>query len=425
MRHGCYKGGLKSLNWFQIYYIIIVLINNGYDQSIAYSSPSLTKCLHSNKSWINRRNLIFHRLHRHPSHEKQYLTSMTNTSQDSNINDISNQQQQIEESTNKSKDTFRKLQKPTMQRGSNYGQDNNSTIPQPSEVANKLGVKPTKEASAKEWQRAWKFLKRMLPILHCLDRCKPPDSSLNLACMWWKALSGNDKSSPVYDNGLSYDILPSGFRLLVNKRLCRFYPRLHHANVELRTAFLDRAIRQIIDNDVPKGRKIRLVCLGAGYDLRSIKLLERKWVDEAFELDLQQVVEAKEKLIGEKRLLLRRPWLRDIKMPKLIPSDLNDIEKLRVQLKEILSRGNIDDYHTIFVFEGVMIYLNDGIPSSLLNVTSSVLNDQNIEGSLCFADRLENIPGGDYDLGITELLRNGWSVQEWCPKPGKFCFFCQ
>jgi hypothetical protein len=349
-------------------------------------------------------------------HNSKIISTRTRQSQrnsNKNIND---------NATNDTNDTFKKLSKPNLKRGSNYGQDKNSTIPHPTEVASKLGVKPTKEASAKEWQRAWKLLKRLLPLLHIFDKCKPPDSSLNLACMWWKAISGNDRSSSVCDNGLSYDILPSGFRTLVNRFFCRFYPRLHHANVELRTAFLDNAIKQIVDNDVKKGKKIRLICLGAGYDLRSIKLLERKWVDEAFELDLKQVVEAKQKLIGPTRLLKRRPWLKDIRMPTLIPSDLNNIDKVREQLKAVLEMKNndtgIDDYHTIFVFEGVMIYLKEGIPSALLNATSSALKDANVDGSLCFADRLENIPGGDLDLGTDELSRNGWKLSHWCPKPG-------
>jgi hypothetical protein len=380
------------LCWVQL----ILLLSTSLDCSIAYSSPFPTR---------------FFKHHQHNSKSIRQTPSKPLTVKNIDVDD-SQQRNRSEEAS------FKSLKQPTLQRGSNYGEQNNSTIPQPSEVAKKLGVKPTKEASAKEWQNAWKFLKRLLPILHRFDSCKPPDSSLNLACMWWKALSGNDESSPVYDNGLSYDILPSGFRLLVQKRLCRFYPRLHHGNVELRTAFLDGAIKQIIDNDIQKGKKIRLICLGAGYDLRTIKLLERKWIDEAFELDLEQVVDAKRKLIGEKRLLSRRPWLSIIRMPVLIPSNLNDVEKVRMQLKEILLNGDSNEYHNIFVFEGVMIYLDEGVPSSLLKITSEVLKESKANGSLCFADRLENIPGGDYDIGRKELNRNGWSIQEWCPKPG-------
>ena len=54
------------------------------------------------------------------------------------------------------------------------------------------------------------------------------------ACLWWKALSGNDITSPVYDRELSYDLLPPVTRWMVSPRVCRWYPRLHHANVEIR-----------------------------------------------------------------------------------------------------------------------------------------------------------------------------------------------
>mmetsp|Transcript_57788 Transcript_57788/g.67456 ORF Transcript_57788/g.67456 Transcript_57788/m.67456 type:complete len:84 (+) Transcript_57788:529-780(+) len=65
-----------------------------------------------------------------------------------------------------------------------------------------------------------------------------------------------------------------------------------------------------------------------------------------------------------------------------------------------------------------MIYLNEGVPSTLLNVTSDLLNQLNLPRSLVFADRLENIPGGDEALGIEELQRNRWKLKDWCPKPG-------
>eukprot|EP00587_Corethron_hystrix_P000599 CAMPEP_0113300352 /NCGR_PEP_ID=MMETSP0010_2-20120614/2018_1 /TAXON_ID=216773 ORGANISM="Corethron hystrix, Strain 308" /NCGR_SAMPLE_ID=MMETSP0010_2 /ASSEMBLY_ACC=CAM_ASM_000155 /LENGTH=375 /DNA_ID=CAMNT_0000153763 /DNA_START=494 /DNA_END=1618 /DNA_ORIENTATION=+ /assembly_acc=CAM_ASM_000155 len=319
---------------------------------------------------------------------------------------------------------FKNISQPNLVRGDRY-RDANSTIPSPKVIAESLGVKPTKEASAKTWQRAWKIHKRMLPLLHSTDNCKPPDSSLNLACMWWKSLSGNDKSSPVYDNGLAYDLLPSGWRKIV--RLRRLYPRLHHANVEMRTAYLDSQINEIVQNvrgqnneDGGESKRIRLICMGAGYDTRGVKMLERNTVDEVIELDLTEVVRGKERLFD--RLRERRPWLKDLTMPTPIPSDFNDVGNLRKKLDAILKDNNntekITNWHTIFTFEGVMIYLDDGVPSSLLSVTSNVLNENNLDGSLCFADRLENVPGGDFDLGAKELKKNGWIIKDWCPKPG-------
>ena len=308
-------------------------------------------------------------------------------------------------------------------RGNAYGEGNNSTIPTPLEAARAVGVVPTMEASQKTWQRAWRLHKALLPLLHKFDSCCPPNSSLNLACLWWKAIAGNDPKSPAYDNGLSHDLLPRGTRFIVSKRLRRFYPRLHHANVEIRTAFLDKSITNTISTVKKSDEKIkiRLICLGAGYDLRSIKFLERNLVDEAIEIDLNDVILAKKKLIGPKRLLRRRPWLKQTQMPTFIPGDLNEIQDLKNILNGVLAHKKEDTstkWHNIFVFEAVMIYLNEGVPSSLLNLTSTVLKENGVSGSLCFADRLENIPGGDEVLGRIEMGKNGWILNQWCPKPG-------
>lgn len=97
----------------------------------------------------------------------------------------------------------------------------------------------------------------------------------------------------MYDDSLAYDLLPRGSRVLVGKRLRKFYPRLHHANVEIRTAYLDQSVTRIIDEihatKEPRAR-IRLISLGAGYDVRSIKFRERGLVVQAIELDLPEVI---------------------------------------------------------------------------------------------------------------------------------------
>ena len=321
----------------------------------------------------------------------------------------------------------RQLKRPNEIRGSNrYGSANNSTILSPEEAAAAVGVKPANpRATKKTWQRAWRLHKRMLPILHAFDRNKPPDSSLSLAVLWWKALSGNDKSSPAYDDGLSYDLLPRGSRAVVSKRLRRFYPRLHHANVEIRTAYLDRAIANVV-NEVRKEdttKRIRLIMLGCGYDIRSLKLRQRGFIDEAVEFDLPDVVEAKKKLFDNRLLRRRRRrGMTNQDLPKMMPIDLNQLDDVRKKLEGIVTRGDDKSawkqYHNIFVFEGVMIYLDDGVPSALLGICSDVLNKHGLDGSLCFADRLERIPEGNIDDGIVELNRNGWELVEWLPKPG-------
>ena len=168
--------------------------------------------------------------------------------------------------------------------------------------------------------------------------------------------------------------------------------------------------------------KVRLISLGAGYDIRSIKLMERKQIDEAIELDLPEVVEAKTKLFTKRLLKRRRSSLAQSDLPTLISVDLNKIDGIdgvRKQLEGIVCNGSAGEiWHNIFVFEGVMIYLDKEVPSALLRTCSDVLNRNGMQGSLCFADRLENVPEGDRKYAEEEMARNGWQLNDWLPKPG-------
>ena len=215
-------------------------------------------------------------------------------------------------------------------------------------------------------------------------------------------------------------------------------------------------------------KKIRLIVMGGGYDTRSIKLLERsllqntdiphydlllkqkrqtrtRWwnrrqqkpplnnafdnitsIDydlECFELDLPEVVRAKTQLL-QTRLFKRRPWLQDIQSdyPKLIPVDFNNLNDTRNALEGIIlsdDTGNTN-VHNIIIFEGVMIYLDEGVPHALLDICSGILNKRKSQSSsyLCFADRLENIPGGDEGAANLEMKSTGWKLIDWLPKPG-------
>ena len=313
------------------------------------------------------------------------------------------------------------LQRP---RGYTYGTQNNSTILTAIDAAAAVGVKPpASNVSARRWKWAYMIQKYATPLLHVFDRYKPPNSSLNVYCMWWKALSGNDKSSPVYDNELSYDLLPRVSRQII-KWFSKLFPRLHHANVEIRTAFLDQAITNCVIEERNRSKdqvKFRLVTFGAGYDIRSIKLKERGLIDEAIELDLPNVVDAKQLLLSSNRFKRRRPTTTQLHLPKqFYRVDLNNVTSVQTILDDIISieTGKGERYHTIFVFEAVLIYLNDGIPHSLLQVCSNALRTNKVEGSLCFADRLENVPGGNYTLAMNEMTSTGWSLVQWLPKPG-------
>ncbi|KAL9186738.1 hypothetical protein ACHAXT_010458 [Thalassiosira profunda] len=319
----------------------------------------------------------------------------------------------------------------------------------------------------------------MRAVLHRCDRCRPTDSKLALACLWWKAIAGNDVRSPVYDYQLSYDLLPPATRWFVGRRVRRWYPRLHHANVEIRTAYLDKSLANVINTIMRDGEttkdttKIRLIVMGGGYDTRSFKLMERSLANdestphidllrrkrqiqqprrwrrmlrrnrappqnafdnitsldfelECHELDLPVVVKAKRQLLRD-RLFRRRPWLRELTdYPRLVEADFNDLDATRRALEGIL-RANDDDgsaVHNVILFEGVMIYLDEGTPHALLQLCSEVLNehgqalDRSSSSYLCFADRLENIPDGDEDAANAEMESTGWELVDWLSKPG-------
>lgn len=146
---------------------------------------------------------------------------------------------------------------------------------------------------------------------------------------------------------------------------------------------------------------------------------------EIYELDLPTVVEAKRKLL-DSRLFRRRPWLQGLssEFPKLIPVDFNDVNATRAVLESIVlsdhEQQQQQPVENIILFEGVMIYLDPGIPHALLALCSDVLlrNASSEGGHLCFADRLDNIPGGDEDLARVEMESTGWKLEDWLSKPG-------
>lgn len=298
-----------------------------------------------------------------------------------------------------------------------YGLKNNSTIPNPIEVAAIVGVKPCMEAPALVWKVAWRGHGAVLPILHFRDKAKPRDSKYSLKVLWCKAIASMDRASKVFDEKWTYDTLPSVSRWILRLLPARLFPRLHHANIEARTAYLNKIIQEEIDR-VPHNTTIRLISLGAGYDIRCSRLLSQysERPIEAFELDLPTVVESKEQIMT--RLSRRRSNTRH---PTLIPMDLNDVDgAVKDTLEDLVASEASQPAHTIFISEGVMIYLNQGVPSSLCKLLRNTVVSPNKKNtaSFCFADRLENVPGGNIDAARAELGAAGWKLIDFCPKPG-------
>ena len=195
-------------------------------------------------------------------------------------------------------------------------------------MAAKFNLKPHSNAPRWVWTWAWRGHGLLLPLLHLRDRA--PDRSKSLKVIWNKALASLDTDSPVFDNRWTYDLLPWS-RWLLRIAPQRF-PRLHHANIEIRTVYLNQQIDRVVAG-LPEGTKVRLVSLGAGYDARVSRLLTQGVVQQGYELDLPEVVASKAKMY--QRLVERRAN-ETVVLPEVLETDLNDISGVRQVLRRIL-----------------------------------------------------------------------------------------
>jgi O-methyltransferase involved in polyketide biosynthesis len=274
------------------------------------------------------------------------------------------------------------------------------------QVFQKFGVRPPLEVPPLVWKLAYRLQLASLRLLHAWDKLKPPNSSLSLHIIWWKALM----RLPAAD--WSYDLLPSYTRWVA--KLKAFFPPLHHSNIELRTVFLDNRTAAAA---VAAPGKIRLVVLGAGYDLRSLRFLENGLVEEAFELDLAQVIDAKNVLLSSQRFKDRRPNCR--RFPHTVAVDLNDIENTRKILTPLLKKSSDEGRNTftIFLLEGILVHLQRGSSSQVLRLLRSCCESES--GCLIFADRIEGVDNRSLDLGRTILAEAGWNLTEFLASPTK------
>lgn len=323
----------------------------------------------------------------------------------------------------------------------------------------------------------WRQRVPILRILHWKDPWTPVDSCINLECLWWKVLSTTNPSSPCYEGSPSsghsytYDLLPRPSRRFITS-LRRFHPRWIHALLEVRMAYLNQAIQaermQVNDNDNSNSNStmtgLRVISLGAGYDVRSIRLLNEEesstpatgnsdkqpsLILECFEFDLPATIDSKQQLI-EQRLLKRQPKRRrqqimkkqergrdrkeemtpstQLKLPTMIGLDLNDTVELQRQLQQIFRKKDKEEidnqYHTIFVVEGVLMYLDEGKAAAVLQACADAARNSSGESSssassasLCFADRLFDRNDCDPIPLRDDLARTGWKLHEWAPNP--------
>lgn len=275
---------------------------------------------------------------------------------------------------------------------------------------------------------SWKLHGRLLPFLHFRQgKSCPPDVFVNLRVLWNKALTSLDLRSPANESEFgypTYHLLPKISRWILFKATpIKLYPRWMHANIELRTVYLDMCMEREISEVLGRGEVagIEVVILGGGYDTRSIKtLLRYPDVERVYELDLPQVVQSKEMLM--KRMYEQLPEVASTQTSlQFLPVDLNDLDQVQAILHKI-SQVQLKGTHTIVVSEAVLLYLKDEIPMKLLNLCREIFR---VNISWLLVDNLKEITKENGET-LAESRRNaedymgkhGWQVIEWLIKPG-------
>jgi hypothetical protein len=290
------------------------------------------------------------------------------------------------------------------------------------------------------WKLAYRIqIRLVLPILHMFDDIELPNSSLCLPIMWWKALlrkSGTSSSNPDDDPAAwAHDLLPPSSRWIV-RYFRNFFPPLHHQNIQLRTNFLDSRIKAMAA--ASKQKRIRLVILGAGYDLRTLRFLKQDIVQQAIEVDLDYIIEAKKILLDSSRFQRSRP---NCRLPQMAAVDLNNIDHSNITLSKLLLSQNHDEYEdnigiegnddtaniddddnddifNIFLLEGILVHLEAGTSSEILKILRSVC-EQDSNGCLIFCDRIQGVDDQRLDLAQKVLAESGWDLIEFLSTPTK------
>jgi len=286
------------------------------------------------------------------------------------------------------------------------------------EAFRNFGVqRPAWKAPPFVWKWAHRLFMKILPLLHAFEDKNypiPPESSLCLPILWWKALLHRTNPSA---GAWAYDLLPSKTRWIA--RFKWFFPPLHHKNVQLRTTFLDDRASTIATQARSDGfTNIRLVVLGAGYDLRSLRFLEKGIVDEAIELDLPNVIDAKKALLNSSIFQRRRPSCK--KFPVMVGADLNDDVATKETLGRLLlpKEDPIERTFTIFLLEGVLVHLESGSTQKILRLLRDLsFNEES--SCLVFCDYIRGVTNRSLHLAQEVLHKTGWELSEFLATPTK------
>ena len=191
-------------------------------------------------------------------------------------------------------------------------------------------------------------------------------------------------------------------------QLWRVFPRWMHANIELRSAYLQTALEKVLSSHQSLQKEDELhtcvIVLGGGYDPRGAKLFTNySNVECVYELDLPEAVDSK------RRLLLRAGFdvlLEENDKPtanrgvRLEGVDLNDddgvdrvLDQIRDELLSHSKNGPSNKWRVLLISEALLLYLDPGKAEHILKGISERFGGNNTNSSfqgatVVFADRL-------------------------------------
>ena len=265
------------------------------------------------------------------------------------------------------------------------------------------------------WSFAWKLQTFILPLLHYFDKCASTDSFVNLPVLWWKAIASNNIFSRLYDQKVTYDLLPSITRLIVSFPFCLLYPKLHHQNIAMRTLYLDQMIDNLLlvntssssSSPASVSVPVTIINLGSGFDPRALRyaLLPihsntlKNSIKAWIEFDLPSVIQQKRCIL--ERFLTRRPTFPRSLLPTLFETDLNNVTQTVQQLDSALSSTHKRLPSTptptqqqrqcgriILVTEASLFYTNQSTVPALLQQCLHTASLYFHDVKYCFVDRL-------------------------------------
>lgn len=191
------------------------------------------------------------------------------------------------------------------------------------------------------------------------------------------------ENNPLFKSGdyIAVKLLPGFIKLLLLCKILnlkgRLSPKGIYQYVIARTKYLDNVFIESVKKGIDQ-----VVILGAGFDSRAIRLLDKKDSVKVYEIDINTTINAK----------LKQYKKRKIELPDydiLIPVDFEK-EDTRTKLNEY---GFNRDKKNLFILEGLIMYLSENTVKEIFNF----ITDYSSKGSIIVFDyvhasvlRLEN-----------------------------------